>query len=155
MNYLRARWASCKILAVLNREKIIGFFLIGLFSTIIDVGLLYVFTEYFSVWYIWSATFSYTCGMVVNFFLNKYLNFRDTSRNYLRQFFFFALISLISLALTLVILSLAVEIFAVNYLIGKGLAVIIAFLWNYFGLIRITFHLGTVEISGDLKEYVS
>ena len=67
------------------------------------------------------ATVSYACGMAANFFLNKYLNFRDTSRNYLRQFFFFALISMRSLALTLGILYLAVEIFAVNYLSERSL----------------------------------
>ena len=155
MIYVGERWAGSKILAVLNQKKLIGFFLIGVFSTLIDVGLLYFFTDDLGIWYIYSATVSYACGMAANFFLNKYLNFRDTSRNYIRQFFFFVLISLVSLALTLVILYLAVEIFAVNYLTGKVLAVIIAFFWNYFGQSRITFRLGTCEISGDLREYVT
>jgi len=143
-----------EILAVLNREKITGFFLIGCFSTLIDIGLLYVFTEYAGLWYIYSATVSYTCGMAVNFILNKYLNFRDTNRNYLRQFLFFALVSMSSLALTLGVLYLAVEICSLNYILGKILAVIIAFFWNYLGQSRITFHVGAREISGDIREYV-
>ncbi len=146
--------AGGKILAVLNRQKITGFFLIGCFSTLIDIGLLYIFTEYFGIWYIYSATISYSCGMVVNFLLNKYLNFQDTSRNYLRQFFCFIFVSMSSLALTLGVLYLAVEICSINYLLGKILAVIIAFFWNYFGQSRITFHVGAREISGDIREYV-
>jgi len=143
-----------KIPAVVGREKILGFFLIGVVSTLIDVGLLYFFTEYFGIWYIWSATVSYTCGMVASFLLNKYLNFRDTNRQYLRQFFFFALISMSSLALTLGILYLAVEIFSISYLLGKIIAILIAFLWNYFGQSKITFHLGSHEISGDPRTYM-
>lgn len=91
----------------------------------------------------YSATISYSCGMAASFLLNKYLNFQDTNRNYLRQFFSFALISMSSLALTLGILYAAVEIFSINYLIGKIIAVIIAFFWNYFGQSRITFRLDT------------
>jgi len=146
--------AGSKILAALNQGKITGFFLIGCFSTLIDIGLLYFFTEYFGIWYIYSATISYTCGIIVNFLLNKYLNFRDTSRNFLRQFSSFALVSMSSLALTLGVLYLAVEIFSINYLLGKILAVIIAFFWNYLGQSRITFRLGKREISGDLTEFV-
>jgi len=136
--------AGSKILAALNQGKITGFFLIGCFSTLIDIGLLYFFTEYFGIWYIYSATISYTCGIIVNFLLNKYLNFRDTSRNFLRQFSSFTLVSMSSLALTLGVLYLAVEIFSINYLLGKIIAVIIAFSWNYFGQSRITFRLATV-----------
>lgn len=141
--------------AALTHEKIIGFFLIGVFSTLIDVGLLYLFTTGLGLWYIASATISYTCGMAVNFFLNKYLNFRDTSRNYFWQFLSFAFISLISLALTLVILYLTVEIFSLNYLLGKVIAVIVAFIWNYFGQSRITFRLGKRRISGNFRDYLS
>jgi putative flippase GtrA len=154
MKCLKEIWGRCKIPAVIGQEKIIGFFLIGVVSTLIDVGLLYFFTEHFGIWYIWSATVSYTCGMVASFFLNKYLNFRDTNRHYLRQFLLFALISMSSLALTLGVLYLAVEIFSISYLLGKIIAILIAFLWNYFGQSKITFHLGNHEISGDPRMYV-
>ena len=149
MNYRSERWRGSKILAFLSQKKIVGFFLIGLFSTLIDIGLLYVLTEYFGFWYIYSATVSYSSGMVVNFLLNKYLNFQDTHRNYLRQFFSFALISISSLALTLGILYVAVEICSINYIVGKIIAVIVAFFWNYFGQSRITFSPGKREIRGD------
>lgn len=154
MKYLSERWVGSNILALLNRKKIIGFFLIGFFSTLIDIGLLYFFTEYYGIWYIYSATVSYSCGMVASFILNKYLNFQDTGSNYLRQFFSFALISMSSLALTLGILYVAVEIFSINYLLGKIIAVIIAFFWNYFGQSRITFRRGKCEICSDPGEHV-
>ena len=154
MTFLSCQTARSKILTLLYEEKIIGFFLIGICSTLIDIGLLYLFTEYVGFWYIYSATFSYTCGLIVNFLLNKYLNFRDTNRHYIRQFFSFVLISMISLGLSLGIIYVAVEIFFINYLLGKIFAVIIAFFWNYFCQSKITFRFGTYKMSGDLREYV-
>jgi|GEM_PF-620842 len=127
------------ILDLLNREKIVGFFLIGVFSTALDILLIFVFTEYFGIWYLLSATLSYCCGMVVNFFLTKYLVFRDTSRDYFGQFIAFAIISISSLVLTLGILFLAVEMFSLHYLIGKLIAVVVAFFWNYYFQSTVTF----------------
>jgi len=155
MTSLAERIEGCTLFTVLSREKIIGFFLIGVFSTLIDVGLLYFFTTGLGIWYIAAATASYLCGMVVSFFFNKYLNFHDPGRNYFWQFFSFALISLISPGLTLAILSLAVEVFSLNYLIGKAIAVVVAFAWNYVGQSRMTFHVGKHRISGDLRDYLS
>ncbi|MFZ0005646.1 MAG: hypothetical protein WCC86_06500 [Methanoregula sp.] len=40
MNYFSEETAGSKVLAFLNREKIIGFILIGSLSSIIDIGLL-------------------------------------------------------------------------------------------------------------------
>jgi putative flippase GtrA len=82
MASLAERIKRCTLFPVLSREKIIGFSLIGVFSTLIDAGLLYFFTADLGIWYIASATASYLCGMVVNFFFNKYLNFHDPGRNY-------------------------------------------------------------------------
>jgi putative flippase GtrA len=153
MTSFAERVKGCTLFTFLSREKIIGFFLIGVFSTFIDIGLLYLLTTGLGIWYIASATVSYICGMVASFILNKYLNFHDASRNYFWQFLSFALISLVGLVLTLVILSLAVELFSLNYLLGKAIAVVVAFVWNYAGQSRITFHFGKHRISGDFRDF--
>ena len=139
---------------LLSREKIPGFVVIGIISTILDLGLLYGLTEYFHIWYLLSATVSYSCGMVLNFLLNKFLNFQDMSRHYLWQFVTFALISSTGLALTLGILYVAVEIFSQNYLVAKLIALVLSFAWNYLGQSRITFSLGKHRISGDRRDYL-
>jgi len=74
------------LFAVLSREKIPGFFLIGVLTTAIDVVLLYLLISGLGVWYLASATVSYSCGMTVNFLLNKCLNFHDTGRRYAGRF---------------------------------------------------------------------
>ncbi|MEN6610549.1 MAG: GtrA family protein [Methanoregulaceae archaeon] len=128
-----------KILADFTRKEFYGFFLIGIFSSFVDIGLLYLFTEHYHVWYLCSATTSYLSGMLASYLLNKYLNFHDRNRKYFRQFSLFAIISLTGLGLNLAILTIAVEFFSLNYIVAKVIAIAMGFFWNYFGQSRITF----------------
>jgi len=125
-----------------GHEKIIGFFLIGVLSSAIDIGLLYYLTESVGIWYLASAAISYCCGTLVSFGMNKHLNFHDGNRHYLSQFMTFAAISVSCLMMNLGIIWLAVEMFSVGYISAKILATIFAFFWNYHGQKTITFRRG-------------
>lgn len=134
-----------KHLADLTRKEFFGFFLIGVFSSLVDIGLLYLFTEQYHIWYLCSATASYLCGMLASYFLNKFLNFHDGNRRYIQQFSLFAIISLTGLGLNLAILMIAVEFFSLNYIAAKGIAIATGFFWNYFGQSRITFRKNAIK----------
>ena len=127
------------IRAMVLTERIAGFFIIGVLSSLIDIGLLFFFTACLGIWYLYSAAASYCCGTLVSYVLNKNLTFHDGNRNYFSQFSSFAAISVSCLMITVCIIWLAVEWFAVNYLLAKVLAASCAFFWNYFGQSRITF----------------
>jgi putative flippase GtrA len=123
-----------------RERRFLMFFSIGIVSTLVDTGLLLVFTEYCGIWYLWSAAASYCCGILVSYFLNKHYTFHDTNRHYLSQFAMFAAISGSGLALNLVVMLLAVDLLGFHYLLGKALAIGVSFAWNYTGQSRITFH---------------
>jgi len=126
--------------AMFKNERIIGFFCIGIVSSLIDIGLLYFFTAYLGVWYLLSATVSYSCGIVISYLLNKYVTFHDRRRNYGLQFTAFMAISFSCLLVNICIIWLAVAFFSVGYLPAKVFATGCSFFWNYFGQSRITFH---------------
>jgi len=125
---------------MVKNERIIWFFLIGVISSVIDIGLLYFFTSYLGAWYLLSATVSYCCGIVISYILNKYLTFHDKTGHYFVQFTAFAAISFSCLLVNISIIWLAVEFFSVGYLLAKVFATCCAFFWNYYGQSRITFH---------------
>jgi len=127
----------------IGNGKIVGFFLIGIISSLIDIGLLVLFCSYFGIWYLLAAAVSYCCGTVVSYILNKYLNFHDRDRHIIAQFTTFAAISVSCLLVNLCVIWLCVEIFALNYLVGKVFATLCAFFWNYHGQKRFTFHEGS------------
>jgi putative flippase GtrA len=122
-------------------EHLGGFLLIGILTTCIDIGLLWFLTEKTGLWYLVSATISYCISALVSFLLNKSLNYRNQSRELVRQGSSFLIIAASSFALNLVILSIGVEILQVHYLIAKAGATIVAFLWNYYAQSTITFRI--------------
>jgi putative flippase GtrA len=126
-------WAS------LAREHLFWFFLVGAVSSLVDIGLLWYFCQYWGIWYIPAAAVSYCCGILVSYVLNKYLTFRDPARDYFLQFTTFAVISVSCLMVNLCIIWLAVELASLNYLVAKVIATVCAFFWNYYGQSRITF----------------
>jgi len=123
----------------IRNEKMVGFFLIGIVSSLIDIGLLYIFCTVLGIWYLAASAASYCCGIVASYTLNKYLNFHDRDRHYLVQFSTFAAISFSCLLVNLCVIWMAVELFSLNYLAGKIIATFCAFFWNYHGQKRYTF----------------
>jgi len=97
------------------------FFLIGALSTLIDVILLWFFTERVGIWYLAFTACSYCCRIVVSYSLNKALTFHDTGENIFVQFSSFVSISLICLFLTLIVIWCAVTYFQFTYLSAKSL----------------------------------
>jgi len=129
--------------AWISDQKIVGFFLIGMVSSLVDIGLLVWLCASPGVWYLSAAAVSYCCGIVCSYVLNKYLNFHNNDRHVLVQFTTFAAISFACLLASLFVIWVCVEVFFLNYLTGKILATLCAFFWNYSGQKRFTFREGS------------
>ena len=110
-------------------------------ATLVDMGLLYFFTEYLDLWYLYSAALSYLVGMIVNFTLNKYLNFRNRSNRVAAQFGIFAGVALVGLVLNQVILYLLVTVAGIWYMTAKVITVCLVLLWSFYGHKRLSFGL--------------
>lgn len=134
--------ARYQIKNVIHHDKMVGFFLIGIVTSVIDIGLLYVFCTYLGIWYLPAAMVSYCCGIVASYILNKYLNFHDQDRRYLVQFSTFVAIAFSCLLVNLCVIWMVVELFSLDYLTGKIIATLCAFFWNYHGQKRYTFRGG-------------
>lgn len=122
-----------------ERERFFWFTGIGAVSSLVDIGLLHVFCEWFAVWYLAAAVFSFCCGILVSYTLNKILTFHDHSRHHVRQFSTFAIISVSCLMVNVGIIWLLVTLLSWNYLVAKVLATFCSVFWSYYGQSRITF----------------
>ncbi len=123
-------------------SRIVPFFFVGILSSLVDIGLMYYFNTYLGIWYLYSATFSYCCGIVVSYIANKSFTFQDSGRKMATQFATFAAISLSCLVVNLGIVWLAVTFLSFSPLVAKIIATCCAFLWNYHGQSRFTFRSG-------------
>jgi len=119
----------------------IGYVIFAGFATLVDLCLLYSLTEFLHVWYFYSATFSYFVGMLTNYSLNKYLNFRNRSKQITLQFGLFATVALIGLGLNQLILYTLVEFINLWYMFAKFIAIFIVMFWSFYGHKKLTFNI--------------
>lgn len=118
----------------------IGYVVFAGFATLVDLGLLYALTEFLHIWYFYSAAFAYFIGMITNYSLNKYLNFRNRSKQIIQQFGLFATVVLIGLGLNQLILYSLVEFAKLWYMFAKFIAIFIVMFWSFYGHKKLTFN---------------
>ncbi len=122
-----------------NTKIFFRYVLIGFFATLIDVSLLYILTEFFNIWYLYSASVSYLVAVVPHYVLNKYFNFKNKNKRIFSQFSIFLIISLSGLLLTQIILYVLVELFNIWYMFSKGVAIVLVLFYHYNLNKKITF----------------
>lgn len=122
-----------KIIKLIKRNLIlfIRYNIFAGFSTLLDLILIYVLTEFFNIWYMYSVTIGYIVGVSTNYILNKYLTFKNKSRKIVLQFGLFVTIALIGLLLNQIIIYLLVEFIGMWYMLAKIIAVVIVMFWNF------------------------
>ena len=119
----------------------------GVCGGCIQVGLLYVFVDIFSVWYIRGVVLAFSISLVATFFLQKYWTFQDyTISSVGYQSIRYILIALIALALNITFMYILVDIFQLWYIMAQIIVVgtigVVTFLLNK----RFTFNNNNITV---------
>jgi len=122
-----------------NSSLFFNYFIIGVIATIVDLGLLFVLTEFFKIWYLLSVAIACIVGMLTNYIINKKFNFKNKSKKIALQFGLFFSVALTSIVLNLVIVFILVEFFTLWYLLAKVISTLIVFSWSFYWHKNITF----------------
>ncbi len=105
---------------------------VGGIATLIDFGLLYLFTEYAKIFYLVSTILSFTVSVIVHNYLSMNWVFKGrASGKKLFEFAAFTVIALIGLGLNVLLMWIFTEHFRFYYLLSKVFATILVFLWNF------------------------
>jgi dolichol-phosphate mannosyltransferase len=112
----------------------------SLIATIVDVSILYLFTDFLGIYYLVSAAISYICGLVVGYILQRKYTFQSKNKKITKQFSLFTIISLIGLLINLIVIKLFVTYVGLWYIYAKLIAIAVGFIWNYLGNRHITFN---------------
>lgn len=104
-------------------SRLLRYLIAGVTGTVVNVALLYVFTDVFHIWYLLSAVLSFSLSVLVSFVLQKFWTFQDPSKESVHhQVMYYAAVSLTNLALNTAILYGLVDFFHVHYLVGQVIA---------------------------------
>lgn len=120
--------------------QIIKYGIVGTIGTIINLSVLYVLTEYFKIYYIFSEIIGFLIGIVINYLINKRWTFKENIKSDIfLKYIKYTSICTFTLILNLIILFVLVEFFYIWYIFAELMAIVFCFLINFFGNKFLTF----------------
>ena len=85
-----------------------------------DLLILFLFTDIFGLWYLFSATIAFIIAFFVSFFLQKYWTFQERSHDRaLKQLIFCVVLFMINVAINASGMYVLVDIMKLNYLLAQ------------------------------------
>ncbi|OQB29789.1 MAG: GtrA-like protein [Bacteroidetes bacterium ADurb.Bin174] len=112
--------------------QIIRYFISGGIAAAVDFGLLYLLTEFFGLYYLWSAVISFSVGLLITyiFSITWIFNQRRISNRWI-ELLIFSIIGVVGLLLTYLFMQYFTEVIKLHYMLSKVLTTIIVFFWNF------------------------
>lgn len=112
------------------------YLLAGSMAALVDLALLYIFTDWFGVWYLASATIAFLGSFLTSFVLQKFWTFRDHNLGRIpKQLTIYLIAGVASLFLNSTLMYFWVDILRIWYMsaqmITAGILAIGSFLLNH------------------------
>ena len=117
------------------------YYLVGASGILVNLGILFVLTEFVGLWHLLSSTVAIYASITSNFLLNKAWTFRDTAikqRDFLMYGKFIG-VSLVGMGIQLGFNYMFVEKLSVYYLLAALMSIMIASSVNFVLNRRLTF----------------
>lgn len=101
-------------------RRTLKYLVAGSTAAVVDVGLLYVFTDLLHIWYIISAVIAFVFAFCVSFTLQKFWTFRDGSVSDIHvQLGKYLVAAILNLILNTALMYLFVDVFHVWYIFSQ------------------------------------
>lgn len=100
-------------------------------AALLDIWLLWLFTDIFHIYYLYSAILSFTLAFSFGYLFQKYITFKNHSNKHIIQWWLFLLFQLIWQGIYILVLWLGVEHLWLYYMFVAILGKWIAFIRNY------------------------
>lgn len=115
--------------------KLVKFGIVGASGIFVNMGMLFLLSEYFDIYYLFSSAIAVELSIITNFILNDFWTFGSEKSRKLpnrgHRLISYNLVSLGSMAINMAALFFFTEVFGINYLISNLIGIFIAFSWNF------------------------
>lgn len=112
--------------------QFIRYFFVGGIAAVVNIGLLFIFTDLININYIISNIIAFIFGLIVNYILSKKLVFtNDNSINKVFEFIMYAVIGVLGLGIDTVMLWIFTDKVKLYYMLSKIISTMITFVWNF------------------------
>ena len=115
-----------------SKVQLFRYIFSGVFTFSIDFIALFIFTEYFGIYYLLSAVMSFILGLLASYIVSIFWIFSKRSiANKWFEFSIFATISLVGLTLNTMFMWIFTDYVLLHYLFSKILSAALVFVWNF------------------------
>lgn len=121
---------AIQVLFFQERAQIYKFFVVGVSGVLLDLGLLFLFSQIVHIWPPFAVVLVQTCVLSYNFLLNKYWAF-GVKDNIKSQFWKYTLLVIANYALSFGSMYLFYHIFSFNYMIIRVSTIACIFPFNF------------------------
>lgn len=112
-------------------KQIIKFGIVGASAFLIDYSILYILTEFFGIYYLYSSIISFIVSVIFNYILSIKWVFDVSKKQTIKEFSTFILLSIIGLIINQVIMYIMVEKANIWYMFSKIVSTIIVMVYNF------------------------
>ena len=124
-----------------KRRRAIKFLMSGGSAAAINIGLLYLFTDIFGIWYLFSAVMAFMIAFVASFCFQKFWTFEDHSMDAVHgQAAIYLAVAIVNLGINTGLIYIFVEFFAVHYVLAQVFSSIAIACESFFVYRKFIFH---------------
>jgi dolichol-phosphate mannosyltransferase len=126
----------------LFHPRVIKFSIVGGIGVLVNMGILYIFAEYFHIVYLISSLFAIELSIISNFLLNDYWTWgeREKKKFYQRLIQYHIMAGITAFLANWLLLVLLTEVFGIYYLISNLIGIGVGMLSNFILNDIWTFH---------------
>lgn len=107
---------------------------VGGFAAVINIGSLYIFTEFFNIYYLISNIIGFIFGLLANYILSKCFIFTSNIKiNKFFEMFVYCLVGIVGLGLDTLFMWIGTSKLGVYYILTKMISTCLVFIWNFLG----------------------
>ncbi len=115
-----------------NLIQLVRYCFVGGIAAVVNIGMLYVFTDMLHIYYIISNVMSFILGLIVNYVLSKKFVFQDSKEiKKSKEFIVYGIIGVLGLIIDTILVALFTSKIHFYYLISKIISTILVFIWNF------------------------
>ena len=117
-----------------TRLQFFRYLFVGGFAAVVNIGLLFILTNFLHIHYLISNSIGFIGGLITNYILSKKLIFKtEKSFNKIAEFVIYAIIGIVGLVLDTLFMHLFTETIGFYYMLSKIISTALVFIWNFTG----------------------
>lgn len=117
---------------VFNSFMILRYFICGITAAATNILSLYIFTETFGIWYLYSSILAFFFALIISFILQKFVVFRDTETHKIQsQFSKFFVVAVLGVVTNTALVFVCTDIIGIWYIISQIIAGFFVMIQNF------------------------